>query len=61
MGTSILQLDIVVHNEVVVTITIEVDERFLNELGTADEFNKDIKNLISEYIQNMRYKKLYQQ
>jgi hypothetical protein len=53
---NISELDIIIDNEHVATITVEINDEYLIELGTADELNSKLRNVVSKLLQELRYR-----
>jgi len=50
-------IDVVIDGECVVSITVEISTEYLNELGTADEFNNKLRSMVMQIIQETANKR----
>lgn len=57
---NISELSIIIDGEHVATITVEVSDEYLLELGTADELNSKLRGVVSKLLEELRYKKAIQ-
>lgn len=57
---NVSELDIIIDNEHVATITVQINDEYLTELGTADELNSKLRGLVSKFLQELRYRNTLQ-
>lgn len=60
MESNISFVDIIVNDDCVVSITVEMSNDYIKELGTADEFNERLRHVVMDLIADLQYKRSMQ-